>query len=230
MQDTISSRPPIALADWVCQQLKGQILDCSLPPGGRIVEKDLCARMGISRTPLREALNRLSREGLVTLIRHRGYHVTPITLQYLRNLCELRRIVEPESAYLAATRAHPEEVAELRRLAGLPYVPGERKTYETYLRNNTAFHLEVARCSHNAELASLVLSLLEQLQRPLYLGLDSGMDSETATAEHLDLVKAIEARDPVLARRVMSEQISSTEHRILEAAEVVSEPNMRKRQ
>jgi DNA-binding GntR family transcriptional regulator len=174
--------------------------------------------MGISRTPLREALNRLNREGLVTLIRHRGYQVTPITLEYLRDLCELRRIIESESAFLAATRASREEIAELLRLAGLPYVPGERKTYAAYLRNNTAFHLEVARCSHNARLASLVLSLLEQLHRPIYLGLDIGLDATMATAEHLDLVKAIEAGDPVLARQVMSEQISNTERRILEAA------------
>lgn len=218
MPNIIYNNRPVALTEWVRQQLKEQILDCSLGPGTRIIEKNLCARMGISRTPLREALNRLSQEGLVNLIRHRGYQVAPITLPDLRDLFELRRIIESESAYLAATRRNPEEIGDLRRLAGLPYLPGERKTYKTYLRNNTTFHVAVARYAHNARLASTVCSVLEQLQRPIYLGLDVGVDSSTATGEHLDLVNAIEARDPGLARQIMVEQIGNTEKRILQAA------------
>jgi DNA-binding GntR family transcriptional regulator len=218
MKNAIYNKRPVALTEWVRQELKEQILDCSLAPGVRVIEKDVCAKMGISRTPLREALNQLSQEGLVKLIRHRGYQVAPITLQDLRDLFELRRIVESESAFLAATRRSPEEVAKLRQLAGLPYLPGERKTYKTYLRNNTTFHVAVACCSHNVRLASIVRSLLEQMERPIYLGLDIGIDSATATGEHLNLVKAIEARDPELARRIMIEQIGNTEHRILMAA------------
>lgn len=218
MKNAIYSSRPIALTEWVRQQIKEQILDCSLAPGARIVEKDLSANMGISRTPVREALNQLSQEGLVNLIRHRGYQVAPITLQDLRDLFEIRRIVESESAYLAATRRNPDEIAELRRMAGLPYLPGERKTYKTYLRNNTGFHVAVACCAHNIRLASMVRSVLEQLERPIYLGLDIGIDSATATSEHLNLVEAIEARDPERASQIMVEQIGNTEHRILQAA------------
>lgn len=218
MKNAIYTDRPIALTEWVRQRLKEQILDCTLAPGARIVEKDLCAKMGVSRTPLREALNRLSQEGLVNLIRHRGYQVTPITVQDLRDLFEVRRIVESESAYMAATRSNPEEISELRRLAELPYLPGDRKTYKTYLRNNTAFHVAVARCTRNGRLVSMVRSILEQLQRPIYLGLDVGIDSKRATGEHLDLVKAIEARDPELARQVMVAQNRNGEQRILQAA------------
>ncbi|HEV2498111.1 MAG TPA: GntR family transcriptional regulator [Terriglobia bacterium] len=220
MQNAIYSNRPVALAEWVRQQLKEQILDCSLPPGSRIVEKDLSAKMGISRTPLREALNRLTQEGLVNLIRHRGYQVAPITLQDLRDLFEVRRIVESESAYLAAARRDPEDVAELRRLAGLPYLPGERKTYKTYLQNNIAFHVAVAGCAKNLRLASMVRSVLEQLERPIYLGLDIGIDSTTATGEHLSLVAAVEARDANRARQIMIEQIGNTQDRILQASAV----------
>ena len=218
MKNAIYNNRPIALTDWVRQQLKEQILDCSLRPGARIIEKDLCARLGISRTPLREALNQLKQEGLVKLIRHRGYQVAPITLQDLRDLFELRRIVESESAFLAAARRSAEEIANLRELAELPYVPGERKTYKTYLRNNTAFHVAVAHCAHNVRLASIVRSLLEQMERPIYLALDIGIDSMTATGEHLNLVSAIEAGDSQGARQIMVEQIGNTEHRILRIA------------
>jgi DNA-binding GntR family transcriptional regulator len=126
----------------------------------------------MSRAPLREALNRLSREGLVTIIRNRGYHVTPLTIKCLQDLAELRRIIESESARLAAQRATRAEIEEIEKLAELPYVPGERTTYDAYLRNNTAFHAAVARSSHNARIQALVVSLLEQLQRQIYLVLD----------------------------------------------------------
>jgi DNA-binding GntR family transcriptional regulator len=220
MKNTIYNDRPTSLTKWVREQLKEQILDCSLAPGARIVEKDLCAKMGVSRTPLREALQQLTQEGLISLIQHRGYQVMPITLQDIRDLWEIRRVVESESAYLAATRRTPEEITELRRLAGLPYVPGDRKTYKMYLQNNTAFHVALARCTHNLRLVSAVRSVLEQLQRPIYLGLDIGIDSTRATDEHLDLVKAIEARNPALARQVMVEQIANTQDRILQATAV----------
>lgn len=191
--------------------------------------------MGVSRTPLREALNRLSREGLVTLVRHRGYEVTPIRLPDLRDLCEVRLVLESEACALAALRALPEEISELRRLARLPCnpdKPGDRKAFQGCLRNNTSFHAAAARGSHNPRLASLVQSYLEQFQRPLYLELGIGIGSDVANvanAEHLAIVDAIEGRDPALVRRLMNDHITSTVRRILAMAEATLEPKARKR-
>jgi DNA-binding GntR family transcriptional regulator len=181
------------------------------------MDKELCAEMGISRTPLREALNRLGLEGLVSLVPYHGFEVAPITLQDIRDMCELRCLVESEAAALAAQRATPEEIAELVELAELPYTPGRRETYYSYLRANSAFHLKLAHCSHNARLEAFVISLLDQLQRPLYLGLDVGLNAAAATAEHLAVVDAVGNRDSALAAALMRKQVSATEQRVISA-------------
>lgn len=212
-----SDGPPSALPDRAYAALKHDILTCKLRPGQRLIEKTLCAEIGISRTPLREALNRLGLEGLVSLIPYRGYEVVPLTLEDIRDMSELRYILESEAVGLAAQRATPEEIEELASLAELRYTPGERDTYENYLRANSAFHQLLAHCSHNRRLEAAVISLLDQLQRPLYLGLDLGLNAEEATAEHLEVLDAVRKRDSVRAARLMREQILDAEQRMIAA-------------
>ncbi len=208
---------PVAqgLPDRIYSALKHRILTCSLQPGQRLMEKELSQELGVSRTPLREALNRLALEQLVFLTPYRGYAVTPVLLDDIRKLSELRLIVESESAALAAARATPAEIAELRNLATLRYQPGDRATYERYLRDNSAFHRALVQCAKNERLESVVVSVLDQIQRPLYLGLDTGLDAAAATAEHFDLVNAVEEQNPRRARQVMADQIKRAEMRIL---------------
>lgn len=212
-----SDAPPTALADRAYAALKHDILTCKLRPGQRLIEKELCASIGISRTPLREALNRLGLEGLVSLVPYRGYEVVPLTLEDIREMSELRYILESESAGLAAKRATPEEIEELTSLAELQYTPGERETYESYLRANSAFHQSLAHCSHNVRLETAVISLLDQLQRPLYLGLDVGLSAEEATAEHFAVLDAVRKRDSERAAQLMREQILDAEQRMIAA-------------
>ncbi len=210
---------PVAqgLPDRIYSALKHRILTCTLQPGQRLMEKDLAQELGVSRTPLREALNRLALEQLVLLTHYRGYAVTPVLVDDIRKLSELRMIVESAGAVLAAERATEAEIEELRNLAALRYVPGDRNTYEQYLRDNSAFHQALVKCTKNERLESVVVSVLDQIQRPLYLGLDTGLDAEAATAEHYDLVDAVAAHDGPRARQVMADQIKRAEMRILAA-------------
>lgn len=203
-----------ALSDRVYAALKHQILTCRILPGERLIEKNLCSEMNVSRTPLREALNRLGLEGLITLEPYKGYEVTPMRLGDIRNLSELRAIVESEAAARAAHRATPTEIDVLGKLAPLRYAPGDRATYEAYLAENSAFHLALARCSHNDSLANVVASVIDQIQRPLYLGLEVGLDADEATREHLLIVDAVRQRDARSARKLMREQIAASTQRI----------------
>src|SRR5580692_9747042 len=86
------AKRPSALPDHVYAVLKQRILSCVLLPDQRLVEKALCDELGISRTPLREALNRLSHEELVSFQPHAGYRVAAITIEGFRNLVGLRSI------------------------------------------------------------------------------------------------------------------------------------------
>jgi DNA-binding GntR family transcriptional regulator len=209
--------PPAALPDRLYAVLKHRILTCGILPGERLVEKDICAEMRVSRTPLREAINRLALEGLVVLTPYRGYAVAPVTVGSFQELCEVRRIMEPDTAALAARRATSEQIAALRSEAELQYTPGDRGTYEVYLRANSRFHRTLARSSGNTLLESMVTSALDRHQRPLYLGLDVGLDAGAATDEHLGLVDAIAARDPDRAASLMTDHVSRAEQRIVAA-------------
>lgn len=208
---------PAALPDRLYAVLKHRILTCTMKPGERIVEKEICAEMTVSRTPLREAINRLALEGLVVLTPYRGYAVAPVTVSSFRELCEVRRIIEPDTAALAAERATDEQIAILRAEAELKYTPGQPETYENYLRTNSRFHRALVRCAGNSLLEAMVTSALDRHQRPLYLGLDVGLDAGAATSEHQQLVDAVGQHDAERARSLMVDHVSRAEERIVAA-------------
>ena len=208
---------PVALPDRIYAVLKYRILTCSMLPGRRIAEKEICTELSVSRTPLREALNRLALEGLIVITPYRGYAVAAVTVDSFRELCQLRRIVEPGAAALAARTATAEDIARLRGMADLAYTPGDRKTYESYLRANSRFHHELVRCTHNRLLETVVMSALDRHQRPLYLGLDVGLDDTAATAEHRQIIDALEAHDAGRAHELMAQHIAGAEQRIVAA-------------
>src|SRR5207253_196274 len=142
---------------------------CALMPGQRLIEKRLCEGLNVSRTPLREALNRLSHEDLVVLQPNAGYRVSAITLDGFRNLTELRAIVEPQAAALAAERATDADIAEMRALADLPHDPNDDQGFVEYCRANARFHLRVVRAARNPMLEHIVMAALDLSQRPAYL-------------------------------------------------------------
>jgi len=210
---------PAALPDRIYAILKHRILTCAVRPGEKIVEATLCQEMQVSRTPLREAFNRLSLEGLIEMKPYRGFAVAPVTVGGYRQLCEFRRIVESGGASLAAARATPEAIERLLAVAETRYTIGDKATYPGYLRANSAFHLELVRSTGNKQLESVVMSALDRHQRPLYLGLDEGVDAAASTAEHLAIVEAVRQRDSGRAADLMARHIGGAEDRIAKALE-----------
>lgn len=208
---------PSVLADRVYSALKHRILTCALKPGERLVEAELCAAMSVSRTPLRDALNRLVHEALILTSPYRGYSVAPLTAEKFSDLCEVRRLIEPPVAALAAERATPEDVARMIGLSKLDYTIGDKASYDAYLRANSAFHLEIARCARNSQLESIVVAVLDRHQRPCYLGLDVGIDAAESTVEHAEVIMAIRERNGAKAAELMRKHIAGGERRILVA-------------
>ncbi|MFO0960326.1 MAG: GntR family transcriptional regulator [Isosphaeraceae bacterium] len=209
--------PPQALPDRVYTLLRQQILTCAILPGQRLNEKEIADELRVSRTPLREALSRLSQENLVTRVPYSGYAVSPITEGAIRDLCESRLILETAAAGLAAQRATPADLERMAKLVELRYTPGDRNTYVQYLKDNSHFHRALAHASRNGHLESLIAAVLDELQRPLYLGLDVGLDATAATQEHVLLVEAIKGRDPAAARQLQEDQIGRANQRVIAA-------------
>jgi DNA-binding GntR family transcriptional regulator len=205
------------MADKLYGILKHRVLTCALAPGARIIEKDICSEFGISRTPLRESLNRLAHEGLVVLSPFKGYSVAPLSVKLFQQMCELRSLLEPQVASLAAARATPEDIERMRSNAILEYTPGDPNSYTNYNRANSAFHLALVRSTRNPRLEAVVMGALDLHHRPTYLGLNIGIDAVTSTKEHFAIVDAIESRDADLARRLAHHHITSGEERIITA-------------
>jgi len=210
-------RPRMSPAERAYYGLKTRILTCQLTAGSRVQEKALAGEIGVAPELLRAACHRLLRERLVREEDSLHYTVAPFTLADIRELTEMRRIVESKTAALAAERMRPYEIARLLILAELSYQPGERRTYMRYILYNTAFHRQLAHAARNSRLEATVASVLDQIQRPLYLGLDVGLDPDEATAEHLDVVDAVRHKRPAMAARLMRDQITSAEKRMIEA-------------
>lgn len=211
---------PVMLTDQIYDELKHRVLRCALRPGERLVEKALCHELGVSRTSLREAMNRLAQEKLLTLKPNCGFTVTPITIESFRNICELRMVVESQVAALAAERATPEDIAAMRAAAAVSADPRESSdAYLEYCRSNRDFHQSVAQCINNILLEEIVMSALDKDQQPLFYGIDLELctSDKDVTVEHMAIVDAIEARDAEKARRLMAAHIGEKANRIVEA-------------
>jgi GntR family transcriptional regulator, rspAB operon transcriptional repressor len=206
------------LPERIYGELKRQILSGLIAPEEHMREKQLCDELKVSRTPLREALNRLSNEDLVVYRPHCGYLAAPLSSAEFRHLQDLRLIVESKVAALAALRASAADVKKLGAAAGMPAVePGNDAGFVAFCRANARFHLLLVEASRNHLLSNIVMSALDKYQRPAYLGIGRVTDHEKATKCHEDIVDAIAARDPVKAEAVMANHVIGGHERITKA-------------
>src|SRR5215213_7803734 len=117
--------------------LKHDIITCQLRPGQQVVEQQLAERYGVSKTPIREALNTLRQEGYVEVVPRRAYVITPVSVRDVQHIFHVRQLLEPSAAELAAQSMTGEQLAVIRRLATIrpPSSLSERLTL------HRAFHM-----------------------------------------------------------------------------------------
>jgi DNA-binding GntR family transcriptional regulator len=213
-----------SLADQAYGQLKEKIIQCELEPGQQIVQARLAEQTGIGQTPVREALQRLARDGFVQAIPRYGYIVSPITYKDVHEIFELRSIVESSAARLAAIRGSEGQLDELAHNASFTYIYKDRPSYAEFLRKNIEFHQKIAVASGNQRLVELITRLLDEMTRIFHLGLDLRDSAEEMRDEHLALVKALHERNPEQAVLIAQGQIERSQERILEALVGRGEP------
>jgi GntR family transcriptional regulator, rspAB operon transcriptional repressor len=184
------------------EEIKGEVLSGSLRPGDQIVIEDLCARLEMSRTPVREALLALEREGLVRIVPRHGYFVSEISYRQALDAYQLRFFLEPIATAMAAQRVTPEELAELRTLADVPR-DGSEESFIRAVEQNRAFHVRIAEISGNRRLAKTMADLLDDMKRLTYVELRTEHTEADWQEEHEHIVGALERRDPKLAARAV---------------------------
>jgi GntR family transcriptional regulator, rspAB operon transcriptional repressor len=205
-----------SLKEHVYSSLKNDIVSGVLGVGEKLLESQLAERYKVSKTPVREALSILEREGLVEVIPRVGYFTSRITVKDIQDVFELRFIVEGASAALAAMKITPAEIDVLESLHN-GYIPGDNESYRQFLEENTQFHYRVALASGNDRLADSVKVLLEQMQRLLVLRLELRDGADEMLGEHERIVAALRARDTATARREMEVSIDNAREAVLQS-------------
>ncbi len=208
---------PQSLNAQAYQRAKEDIISCALPPGAEISESFLSARFRSGKAPIRWALACLAKEHLVVARPRKGYVVAPVTLQTVRELFELRLLLEPAAAKLAAGKVDSVRLNELDRVCDAGYMPGNRASEAQFLKANKEFHVSVARASGNQRLATLLEGILEEMERLFHLGLAIRNRSEEMRHEHSALIEALVSGDCDRAEKVTIEQIEAARQMVLGA-------------
>jgi DNA-binding GntR family transcriptional regulator len=208
-------QPPRAAAgasttDQIVDSITGAIVERRLMPGTKLVEQQIADVFSVSRTVVRQALNQLSRDRLVTLEPARGAFVAMPSVDEARQVFEVRRMVEGGMVRQLAARITDSQIAELRA-----HLRDERSAVvradvsgRTHLLAD--FHVVLARMLGNDVLAELVADLLSRSQL-IALMYQSALSAEHSQAEHVDIVEALERRDARAAVRLMEQHLTSVE-------------------
>lgn len=213
-----SSTPGAAttLSERVYRAFKRDIIHGVYQPGESLSEKDLAPRYKASRTPVREAAVRLQNERLLRIVTNRGYFVSQITLQVLTDIYEFRAAVECEAAELAAAKgASPDLLRRLSKLAVVTCSTDDPKSCVRFIEADTEFHITVARLSRNQMILQAVSEARSQMERIMFAAIDIDYYGEAPAREHREILKAIQERDPEVARRSMHEHIMQSKVKVL---------------
>lgn len=208
--------PRSSATDSAYDHLKRLILTSELAPGQELREISLTETTGFGRSPVREALRRLVQEGFVEVRPRQGYRVSVVTLGRVRDLFEMRLLLEPAAVEFAAERASQAELEALHTLAHRSYVHGDTASYEQFLQDNREFHVRIARASGNERLARSLQVLLEEMQRLFFISLGNRDSASEMMHEHHDLYDALLARDAARARAIVVQQVEASRSRVLE--------------
>lgn len=199
--------------DFAYVQLRELILTGALEPGSQLQQGKLAEEMGVSTTPLREAIRRLSSEGLITLAAHRDARVANVTQREAEDLYTVRKQLDPLAAELAAKER---TVAELEAIqeAEKHLQPLTNDGNIEALLAHREFHRRIYQASHNDILTDMLERLWDKADRYRVIGLrlrgDSVDETKRVADEHHELVEAISVQDSDRARKAMEDHINSS--------------------
>jgi DNA-binding GntR family transcriptional regulator len=195
------------------QRILERIVSLDMAPGSVVNEARLRDELGIGRTPIREALQRLARENLVRSIPHRGTFVTDVNITDLARITEVRVVLEAHAARLAAEKlasADRDMVEELLDLLGRGYVTDQRDLMQL----DRQIHRAIYRAARNAFLEATLERYFNLSLRLWYLVLDREVPLREAVDEHVELLRAILAGDGELAETIMRKHVIGFEREI----------------
>ncbi|MBI5968840.1 MAG: GntR family transcriptional regulator [Deltaproteobacteria bacterium] len=197
----------LSLGNQAYQEMKRIILKRQIPPGGKLNEGELAKTLGISRTPVREAINRLEKEGLVEIFPQRGAFVVQFSEKDVYELFLIRENLEGLAAYLAAAKMNERHQAKLNSCVQGFEEPFSEEDTRRYAREDFKFHQTIVAISEARRLINLISTLHDHIRmfRLTTIGLSGRM--KASLAEHRQILAALEKRDPEESEQRMRQHI-----------------------
>lgn len=203
------------LREVVCETLREAIVDGVLKPGERLMEIQLAEELGVSRTPVREAIRKLELEGFVIMIPRRGTYVADLSIKDINEVFEVRTALEVLAAGLAAERITEEELEQMERLLVSIGEYIEKGDLEKIVEVDSTFHDILYQATRNDRLVQIINNLREQLTRFRSISMAYPGRLKNTLEEHSRLVEALAARDHELAERLATEHMENSEQTLL---------------
>jgi DNA-binding GntR family transcriptional regulator len=197
--------------DRVYKELRRSITLNELKPGERLQLDELASHYKTSVTPVREALQMLMQEGLVVNKPHAGFYVAQVTLKQLRDMLELREILEVAAVERAVMYITDEQLESLENVHS-GYTGDDAAAWERYISENRRFHYLIAQASGNQELAEILQHLHDRLAR-FFVFVHSGDEMEKI---HQRLIDALRTRDVKVAKQTILDEVNETRQITLE--------------
>jgi DNA-binding GntR family transcriptional regulator len=200
----------VALHELARDRLRTLIVRGDLAPGAALQETHLSEELGISRTPLREALKLLAAEGLLELRSNRSAQIAPLRKNEIDEIFEVISAIEGIAAQLAASRITNQELKRLTQLQERMEAHHDGGRLEEYFRINQEIHGFIVACAKNGVLQSTHATLLARAERARYFALSSRTRWDDSVREHRQILKALKARDAEAASRFMTQHVLRT--------------------
>lgn len=224
---TVKMDEYLPLRDVVFNTLREAILRGELKPGERLMEIQLANKLGVSRTPIREAIRKLELEGLVLMIPRKGAEVAQITEKSLRDVLEVRRALENLAVQLACLRMSPQTLADLKAAARAfeEILGGEDVT--AVAEADVSFHDVIYMATDNQRLISLLNNLREQMYRYRVEYLKKKECHKQLLWEHQEIIRAIEAGEIDVATKITEQHIDNQVEAVSDALRHLEENQFR---
>ena len=201
------------------QEIKRAILTGVLRPLERITEARVAERLGLSRTPIREAFGRLAAEGLIAVVPQRGSFVSQLSLDHVLEMYQIRTPLECMAARIAAEVIDGSQLAQLERLVEMEASRDTDRNAAESLAVNAQFHEIIIACARNRRLSALLADLQSQVHRARMLWPSTVSRLSETWREHAEIIEALKARDPNASERLMRQHLeharASTMERML---------------
>lgn len=203
------------LREVVCETLRNAIVSGILKPGERLMEIQLAEELGVSRTPVREAIRKLELEGFVIMVPRRGTYVADLSIKDINEVYEVRTSLDVLAAGLAAERITEEELEQMERLLVQIGEYIDNGDMDKIVEADSLFHDILYRASRNDRLVGIINNLREQLTRFRSMSMSYPGRLKNTLEEHSRLVEAIAQRDPELAQQRAVEHMENAEQTLL---------------